>query len=274
MSVVYIDILFIINFVMDYIVLSCGGAIFKIQRRHRYIVIAATVGAVYACAIFFTDIGILYSAAAKSAVGAVMVYIAYLPPNIRTFFRYLLCFLGTSVLFAGALFMFFCLSGTGSRVGAIVKNGVTYFNVPLVYLSAATLAAYVLIRLYLKYSDKSRQRQFYDIQICLDGCSVIVRALVDTGNSLTEPTTGKPVIIAEKSSLSGLSEDIYSKSKMFIIPFCALGTDSGAVLGFAPDYVRIINERRYIKDVIIGIYNGTLCASSDYRALINPEIFR
>ncbi len=274
MPVVYIDVLFLINFTMDYIVLSCNGAIFKIRHRHRYTAIASVIGALYACGIFFTDLPLLYSAAAKLIVGALMVYIAYLPSDIRAFLKYLLCFLGTSVLFAGALFMFFCISGTGSKVGAVVRNGATYFNVSLLYLAVTTAAAYILIRVYLKFSDKSRRRQFYDIEIGLGGRSVNVRALVDTGNSLTEPITCRPVIIVEKESISGLSEDIYSNHKTFIIPFSALGTDSGAVLGFTPDYVRIIDERRYIKDVIIGVYCKALCSSSDYHALINPEVFR
>ena len=46
------------------------------------------------------------------------------------------------------------------------------------------------------------------------------------------------------------------------------------MIGFRPDYIEIGADdgKRGIRDVIVGIYNRTLSADEQYRALMNPEL--
>ncbi|NLP08484.1 MAG: sigma-E processing peptidase SpoIIGA, partial [Clostridiaceae bacterium] len=52
------------------------------------------------------------------------------------------------------------------------------------------------------------------------------------------------------------------------------GKENGMLLGFRPDYIEIgaADGKKDIRDVIIGIYNRTLSANDQYRALMNPEL--
>ena len=67
-------------------------------------------------------------------------------------------------------------------------------------------------------------------------------------------------------------EDIYSY-KFKVIPFSSLGNENGLLIGFKPDYIKILDEEEGIRDdVMVGIYNGKLCKSNLYTSLIGLDI--
>lgn len=269
MHVIYIDVLFFINFIMDYIVITALSEILKLEKKHRRFICGAVVGAVYSVCIFFVDIGFVLSIILKILISMLIIYISYFPKNLRQFLKYLLSFYTLNLLFGGGLFAGLYFTGIGSQLGSIVKNGVIYFNISVVYLILGSLIIYILLSIALKYIQNMHNRRFYNIEIGVDEKNITIRALVDTGNSLFEKSTGLPVIIAEEKEISKIT-DITTK-KIFLIPFTALGTQNGVIMGFKPDYIRVIDERKYILDAIIGVYSGKLSKNEDYSALINPS---
>lgn len=121
--------------------------------------------------------------------------------------------------------------------------------------------------------------------------SIIVNAIIDTGNFLREPITKKPVVIVERSSLKDVVpaeileniNDIINGtiavpneyvSKIKIIPFSALGTDNGILLGIQPDDFIINYQEKSIenKNVIVGIYDKKLSKINQYQALVGLDI--
>lgn len=87
------------------------------------------------------------------------------------------------------------------------------------------------------------------------------------GNLLKEKESNLPVIIVEKKKIDKLEVEI---DKTHIIPFSSLGNDNGILIGFKPDYIKVItDEDNFEKKAIVGIYNGNLCGDSgDYNAII------
>ncbi len=101
------------------------------------------------------------------------------------------------------------------------------------------------------------------------------------------------VIIVEKNSLKNLVDndildnienivsgkwidtaDIYSY-KFKIIPFSSLGNQNGILLGFKPDYIRVIDENAIVRnDTVIGIYDGKLSKSNLYSSLVGINILK
>lgn len=65
-------------------------------------------------------------------------------------------------------------------------------------------------------------------------------------------------------------------SKVKIIPFKSLGKENGILLGVKMDEVQITyQDLKYeIKNVIIGIYNGSLSKNGKYSALVGVGIFK
>jgi len=157
--------------------------------------------------------------------------------------------------------------------------------------SAAAYAALILLRLWLKKSMRN-ERLIYPVDITYGGVTVGVTALADTGNSLKDPITDAPVIIAEFAALSkclpenvktlfegNRQDDLHEilhyvegtafASRIRLLPFSSVGQESGTLIGFKPDSAK--TDKREIS-AIIGICNSKLDANGDYNALIPPDI--
>ena len=123
--------------------------------------------------------------------------------------------------------------------------------------------------------------------------SIIVRAIIDTGNFLREPITNMPVIVIERGRLAEIfPAEILNNINQIIkgedtdlgeyaariraIPFKSLGKENGLILGIKMDrleveYQDVIHK---VKDVIIGIYNGSLSRNGRYSGLVGLDIIK
>ena len=63
-------------------------------------------------------------------------------------------------------------------------------------------------------------------------------------------------------------------AKISLIPFSALGTENGLLLGIKPDNFMINYQEKTInnKNVVIGIYDKKLSKTNKYNALVGLEI--
>ncbi|MBE5820711.1 MAG: hypothetical protein E7310_07915 [Clostridiales bacterium] len=129
------------------------------------------------------------------------------------------------------------------------------------------------------------------LKIQIDGNEKFINAIIDTGNFLKEPITKNPVIVVEKDALKDLIPDYIINnsekiikgenieiqeyaSRIRIIPFSSLGKQNGILLGIKGDLLIVNLEEKdiYIKNFIIGIYDGVLSKTGKYQALIGLEI--
>ena len=168
------------------------------------------------------------------------------------------------------------------------------------YLIIGIILATILLFSIFKYYQKRLSRENYltSIAIGLKDKEVNFIALIDTGNSLKEPITQKPVIIAEYLALEKIlpesirdmylankeldlniiakvMEEIGDDIKLRLIPFKSIGNDSGILMGFKPDTIKIYLEdeiKRPNTDTIVAIYNDKLAVDEGYSGLLHPEI--
>ena len=196
---VYLDELFLLNFVVDYLLLlSAGRLAGEVLRRGR-LALGALLGAAYAAAIFLPGGAFLLHPLCKlgSAVG--MVLAGY--GGSRRLLRVSITFFVVSAAFGGGIF---ALQLLGSR-SLTLQNGVfsSAMDLRLILLSAA--GCYVLLTLVFgRAARHSGSRELVPAVLRLDRRQVTLTALVDTGNTLTDPATGKPVIVAEGEKVGAL----------------------------------------------------------------------
>ena len=74
---VYVDSVFILNGVMDYLLLLVTARLAGIPLRRRRYLLAALAGAAYAVAVFLPGMGFLSAPPVKAAAGVLMALIAY-----------------------------------------------------------------------------------------------------------------------------------------------------------------------------------------------------
>ena len=103
-------------------------------------------------------------------------------------------------------------------------------------------------------------------------------ALLDTGNSLFDPVSMKPVSILERSELKKYS--IYIKKEQYrVVPYHSLGTKQGVLEAFVADKVVITPMEDEAKsnciereNVIVGIYEGKLSQDERYQMILHPDL--
>lgn len=290
-TAVYIDVLFAINFIINFLLLLATAKISRLQFSYARVVLGSFIGAVYSVFMFFPQIKVLYTIAAKIAVSFILVAATFTIHKVRTFFKVVLIFYITSFLF-GAV----CLAGfffTGGGGGTVISNGIFYFNLPLRILIFSSFASYGVIRILWRIYRADKFRTYKKVEISLEGKTVCLNGLIDTGNMLKEPVTHTPVVVAQFEPLQPILPDSFKEayatmhstpenlilnseggemaSRLRIIPFSSLGNSRGMMLGFKPDFVTI--DKRISENIIIGISPDILSAGANYEALINPEIF-
>jgi stage II sporulation protein GA (sporulation sigma-E factor processing peptidase) len=299
---VYLDILLLVNFVMDFIILWVTGKMANLTMSKLKITLGALCGALYSLVILFPAWPVLGSFLAKFACSLLMVWLAFRPLPLGKYLRVLAYFYGLSFAMGGAVLGAIFLLDT--RAGSLQSwNGVSIlagldFGWLLVGLVVALLLAYGGFNCVKK--NWLQQKLVSKLLISVNNRRVILSALLDTGNQLIDPVSQKPVIVAEAGALKALlpetlwlqicqepfeKNDLYSsftgleeewQSRLSLIPFNSVGKTDGVLVGLRPDFVTIDNGVYSITtmDVVIGLVNRALSKDGHYSALLQPQILQ
>lgn len=287
---VYIDIIFLENLFMNCIILFATAVILKLPIKIVRILISGIIGSIYAVIIYTSKLQIYSNLFLKIALSAVMVYVAFNPSKIRGFLKNLMIFYLVSFTFGGVTFalLYFVKPQNIS-----FQNGVLIGVSPIKIIITGGIIGFVIITISFKNikGRLTKKDMICNLEIIQKDKKVKVKAIIDTGNFLTDPITKMPVVVVEKEKLI----DIFPKSvlentmdfvngdntemeeylsKIRIIPFKSLGKENGLLLGIKVDGV-IINYQgndNFIKEVIVGIYEKKLSSNNSYSALIGLNI--
>lgn len=291
---IYIDVLFIENFIMNYIVLVLTSTFIKRNIPIWKYVLGAFVGSLYSIFVFFPSMKLCYTFIAKLLISLIIVGIVFFSKKPKIYIRNLIIFYIVNILMGGTIFSIYYLNGNAGYC----NNGVMYiYNFPLRILLFGVMVAYIGYNILKKLvRNKKRYNEYINFSVLFDGKEVTVKGLVDSGNFLNDPITKKPVIVIEYSVIRDiLPEDIakiYEEnsandfdsvaeviinskwlSRFRLIPFSSLGMKNGMIIGFKPDMVKVSdNQCQQIKDVIIAIYSNNLSDNNMYQALMNPDV--
>lgn len=261
---VYLDILIIENFAMNYIILYTTSLLIKTKHKVIRFVIGSAIGAFYAVIslMFVNQPKTFLIMLGKVCLSLLIVAVAFYPKKIREFFKTLVTFYMVTFIFAGAAFALILYGGAGG----IGPDGSMYlnWNFPINFLVLTVMTGMFLFGRFRKYiRERSRSEDcFVSLYIVFDGNGIWIPALVDTGNELKDPMSGYPVIIVEASAIDSLFpktlKDYFSTKGIYefmgidmplleagwlgkfrIVPYSSLGCAKGMLPGFKPDYIEI-----------------------------------
>lgn len=292
---IYIDLLWLQNFVMNSLLLFTTSKCARSKTGILRLLLSAAIGAFYAVAAILLDTSMLQSFFVRLLISIVMLIAAFGWLDIKKFLKLTVLFYGVTFLFAGTGFALYYLLETES----ILSGDITTGDYPLYLLVIASFVAIAIFRFIwsvtrIKASDCE---SLYKIEVCFDGSTISMEALLDTGNMLIDPLSRYPVIVVE---YEGIKEALLPEIKLLfeqsldnnfeaitrimaasswigrfrIIPFSALEKKDGMLIGFKPDRVRVLmsNIWHEIENVVVAVYNHKLCQNSRYLALLHPGI--
>ncbi len=283
---VYVDLLFIVNWMINTLVLA-GAVALAGEKPHRLrLPAAAALGAMYCVLMFFPEADVLLWLGMRVLVGAVMVYIGIPTPNLRRYLRALMMFYISLAVFGGGMYLFYTFTAAGAEM--LYSNGVFYIDLPLWLLLGLSFAFYGLIRLgallqYKKHPPEGR----VELEICLNGSYRTVTALLDTGNTLVDPLTLAPVIVVEAKALAGLLPDellravergittrpeVLSHCKCRLLPYRSVGGEERLLPVIRPTFVRLLPSGSAQEHVLLGLTGTTLSETGEYHALLHHRM--
>lgn len=99
-----------------------------------------------------------------------------------------------------------------------------------------------------------------------------VRGMIDSGNHLTEPATGRPVSILEEEYAKGLLGENWAERRgFFLIPYHSIGTDKGWLKGVTIDRMTVgsMEDGCIISRPVIAVYAGRVSAGEEYQMILH-----
>lgn len=245
---VYLDVLWLVNLVMDYLILLAVARLTATYISRLRLLLGATFGAFYAVSTVFWSA--LSGVIPMLVCGFLMVFIvfsAYRPRMLRIY----LVFLLIAGAFAGIAIAVGQMSGAMLRVG-----GGYYLQVPLRVVLPSACLCYVASGWLLR--GMGAPQQLETVCITLEGRTQTYALLCDTGNQLCDPMTGKPALVLGRGAVARLfpvelipsllalqtqsAVQVYStlpmtwRSRFVLLPYRTAGED-GMLLAFRPDAI-------------------------------------
>jgi stage II sporulation protein GA (sporulation sigma-E factor processing peptidase) len=253
----YIDVLFLVNFMMDYILLLITRKIIKSKISYGNICLGALVGSVLTCVVAAIPVPytfikfILFHA----VINVVMIKIGLRIRWNRDFLRALI-----TLYISG-----FLVGGVFSCLDQYVKTGSLFFALAIAsyYISSGVLAFLMSLLHFGRY--------FCQVNLYVGEKTCTARALLDTGNRLSDAMTGKAVSIIDKEVAETLFEGKLPE-RIRYISYHSIGRKNGVIPIVTIDRMCICgDEDEWIEAPMIGISESTLSSGKEYDMILNPE---
>ena len=283
MTVIYLDTLFILNAVMDYLLLLCSARLAGEELRRPRMILGALLGGAYAAASVLPGMGFLLRPVFKLGAAVLMVVTGL--GGSRRLLRQTVIFFALACAFGGGVLAVSLFGGSGlSLGGGLVYSGM---DLKIVLLSAA--GCYMLFTIGLARTGKhvAAAGELVRAQVRLADREVSFTALVDTGNTLTDPVSGRAVMVADGAALASLfprgegpDEQALAapaqalnrlnsggfQGRFRLLPYRAVGVECGLLLALRPDSVRLEGQER--SPMLVALSPTPVSDGGSYRALV------
>lgn len=188
---IYIDVVFVTNFLMDLVLLRLTGMFLGIRAVWYRSLFGAFIGSISSCLILFIPIENRYPAV---IVLHVLTAAAMTGAGCRIKSENMLA-RATVTLY---ILAFIC----GGLWDVISGGGNMSLGSFLVFTGASYLSLALCVRGYRKWEDK--RETFCRVLLRAQGRTADIMGFYDTGNLLTDPLTNKPVSIVEEQAITAL----------------------------------------------------------------------
>lgn len=251
---IYIDLLIILNFIIDFIVLLCVDVLLKRRVKVYRLLLSALIGSLSFLFLLIIKNNFVINIY-KFITSIIMILIAFKYNSFNYFKENIFWLYIISIILGGGMYL--------------IYDGVSLSNNSLVFIKNKYQFSFLIILLIgvcilKKFIDNSSKLKdinsnYYDVDIYYDDVKLTGMAFLDSGNNLFDPYFGYPIILVNE-------ELINKRLKCFYTPFDSLN-NHGLMRCFKPKYININGVKK--RKVIIGLsdinYNGI-------KIILNKEI--
>lgn len=192
----YGDVLFLVNFTMDFLTLYITASILKRKIRTLRLGLSSGIGALYGVAACFMSGDVLFLIAVNIAVSFLMCLIAF----DRRILPCCALFYGVGCLLGGFMTALFGFMKNTSGAPTVYVDG-SYraipSEIPLGWMAAVAACIGIAAIAGGRYCKKSRDLDC-TVTVVTENGSFVFDGITDSGNLLTDPISGRAVIIIKK----------------------------------------------------------------------------
>ena len=255
---IYVDVLFLVNFVMDYLLLLLVKRMLSCTATRGRIFLGAAVGASLTCIVMILPIpyAVVKLILFHLVINTCMIRVGLKIKQVRIFIKaFLLLYIG------------------GFLLGGIMEAFRQYVKIGSLFLGVAiggyhlTIVVWKFIRRLQKWNEYLCEADIYaNDQI------YHVKCLIDTGNQLRDTVSGKAVSILNHSTAKKLLEQ-NEHMPIRYIPYRTINGENRVMTLFKADKMEIFAEQTYsIDEPLIGISEAELTATGEYEMILNPNL--
>lgn len=229
---IYADIVFAVNFFIDYLILWMSFSFLNIKVKLVNILFAAILGGLIAvlAAIFYSHslLKIVFC-----IVGLMcMLYMCVGKKRMKIYTKLFAMVYMFSMVLGGVVCMLFGMNNLSNSLCALIT---------------AAAVMFLSFRAYVYVFKRSIINRYIDAVVKIEGCEYKVNLLCDSGNLLIDPYTYLPIIVLKKSALKldGLS------LKTRLVPVETI-TGGGLISVLTPESIVLIDgeQQIHIKAVV------------------------
>ncbi len=282
MTYIYLDVLLITNVYVNYFLLKATAKITHTQLKLSRCIISAFLGSLSSLVIVIPKLNMVYLMPLKVLFALTIIKVAFASISVKRLVKLGVVFFVVSFIFTG-INMIACELTKTSAI--IVNNHSVYYNISIMTLIISTIVAYIAVcacsMIFDRYCNISHS---YKVSFELSGKRYELCGISDTGNSLIDSFSGKPVIICSSGQLNSAlnlnpnsvygAEDYLNLLKgrkgLRLLPYSTISS-SGVLPAFSADKIAIKNEKNEEKyvDAFIGISS---IKSNCEEAVFNPRL--
>ena len=275
----YIDVFFVVNLFMDFLVLCLTNRILRGSAKPWRALLGALAGALGISLFFWLskEINTVNILIFSIGMSFAMVWLDCRPCRGKELLAGVLACWGISFLLGGLLYALPPRAGKGILI---------FFTI--------TFTAYWILNTGIRLFKYLKGKAVLKCRVILEtgGQKIELKGLLDTGNCLTDTDTGKPVCVMEKSRFSGMLEkkqqdalesfcamedfgegDAENLKPRFLI-YTALGCERGLLPVVTADRLVIFWEGKKIclSQAAIGLSDAPLSPYGKFEIIISPKI--
>lgn len=239
---VYLDLVMILNFFIDFILLLTVSIVLKRKVNIKRIILGAFVGGISILFLFF-NINSFLLFIFKLIISILMVIITFKYENIKYTLINILYLYITSIILGGFLYLL-NIEFSYKHVGIIfINNGLSINFIILIIISPVILYIYIRQNKLLKYTYSN----YYDVELIKNNKSYKYIGYMDSGNVLVDSLTNKKVILIDKRKI------LFNIKEFRLIPY--MGVNGMNMIKVVKIDKLIFNNKEY-DNVLLGIMDN------------------
>ena len=243
--VIYLDIIFLINFFFDFLLLLSVNIVLKRYSRIYKIILGALFGSISLISLFISfNAFILFLF--KICLGLIMCLISFGYKNLHYTMANIIYLLMISIILGGFLY-YLKIEFSYKRTGLIFYYQGLSFN-----YSFLIIITPIILYVFIKSLNvlKEVKNYYYHVKIILDNQEFNLTGFLDTGNRLKDPVTNKAIILLNKKL-------VISKIKIRSPMYVPYNTIKGHELleCIKPQKIWINNQE--VSNYLIGLANNS-----------------